>query len=78
MVVGEVIMGFWRNCGYFWGVVMILGGILLFPLGIVSMILGGLLIAWLRSHATQEKLLKQLVKQERESNDNDSVYEEEK
>jgi UPF0716 family protein affecting phage T7 exclusion len=78
-------MGFWRNCGYFWGVVMILGGILLFPFGLISMILGGLLIAWLRSHATQEKLLKDLVKEkrklvkrERESAYNDSAYEEEK
>jgi UPF0716 family protein affecting phage T7 exclusion len=68
MVGGEVIMGFWRVIGNLCAAVMIVGGILLFPFGIVSIILG-IFLAWMMhknaADERQEKLMRSMVAQER-------------
>lgn len=56
------IMGFWRGVGYFWAILMIIGGLLLFPFGIISMILGAVLIVYLQNSAKNEKIEKHLQK----------------
>ena len=55
-------MGFWRGVGYFWAIIMIIGGLLLFPFGIISMILGAVLIVYLQNDAKNEKIEKHLQK----------------
>lgn len=53
-------MGFWRNVGYFWSGIMILGGIILFPLGLVSVGLGLFFIYLLKHSAREERMEKYL------------------
>lgn len=55
-------MGFWRNVGYFWSALMIIGGIILFPLGIVSIGLGLFFIYLLKHSAREERIEKHLKK----------------
>jgi len=51
-------MGFWRNVGYVWAALMIIFGILLFPFGLISVILGIVLIMILRHNAHEERMEK--------------------
>jgi len=51
-------MGFWRNVGYVWSVLMILAGIALLPYGLVSVLLGIFLIFILRHNAHEERMEK--------------------
>jgi hypothetical protein len=55
-------MGFWRNVGYVWGVLMILCGLALAPFGLISVLLGIGLILWLKHDAKSERMEKQLNK----------------
>jgi UPF0716 family protein affecting phage T7 exclusion len=49
-------MGFWRNVGYFWAVMMILAGIALLPYGVMSIGLGLFLFFYLCWDAEDEKI----------------------
>jgi len=61
-------MGFWRVIGNICAALMIVGGILLFPFGIISIILG-IFLAWMMhknaADERQEKLMRTMVQQER-------------
>jgi len=51
-------MGFWRNVGYVWSVLMIICGLILLPFGLISVLLGIFLIFILRHNAHEERMEK--------------------
>ena len=51
-------MGFWRVVGYFISIIMIIGGLLYFPLGLLIAIPGFIFIWMLRRSASQERIEK--------------------
>jgi len=53
-------MGFWRNVGYVWAVLMIIFGIVLLPFGLISVLLGIFLIFLLRHNAHEERMEKHM------------------
>jgi uncharacterized membrane protein (DUF106 family) len=53
-------MGFWRGVGYFISIVIIIIGFLLFPIGIIGVILGLIFIWLLKRSASQERMEKDL------------------
>ena len=53
-------MGFWRGVGYFISILFIIGGFILFPYGLVVVILGIIFIWMLRRGAGQERIEKHL------------------
>ncbi len=55
-------MGFWRNAGYVWASLMIIGGLILFPFGLISIGLAIFLIVFLKNNAKNEKIEKHLSK----------------
>jgi len=64
-----ILLGFWRGVGYFISVLIIIGGILFLPYGIVAIILGIIFIWMLRRGASQarmEKTLKEIRDIDRE------------
>lgn len=61
-------MGFWRGVGYFISIIMIIGGILFAPLGLIVTLVGIIFIFMLRSGASRERQEKYL-KQIRDSNE---------
>jgi len=55
-------MGFWRNIGYLWAVLMMIFGAVLLPYGLVSIGLGIFLFFYLCWDANDEKLEKEVNK----------------
>jgi uncharacterized membrane-anchored protein YhcB (DUF1043 family) len=53
-------MGFWRGVGYFISIVIIIIGFLLFPIGLIGVILGFIFIWLLKRSASQERMEKDL------------------
>ena len=51
-------MGFWRGVGYFISIVIIIIGFLLFPIGLIGVILGFIFIWLLKRSASQERMEK--------------------
>jgi UPF0716 family protein affecting phage T7 exclusion len=51
---------FWRGLGYFLAILIIIGGFVLFPIGLVGSAVGFVFIWMLRRSAQQEKMLKHL------------------
>ena len=62
-------MGFWRGVGYFFSIVIIIIGLLLFPIGLIGVVLGFIFIWMLRRSAGQERMEKHL----REINERDKA-----
>ena len=54
----SITMGFWRNVGYLWSILMIIFGIFVLPYGLVSIGLGIFLMLYLSWDANDEKIEK--------------------
>lgn len=55
-----MIMGFGRNVGYFFAILMVMGGLLAFPIGLVIAIPGFIFIWMLKRSAATERIEKEL------------------
>jgi hypothetical protein len=63
------VMGFWRGVGYFISILMIIFGFLMFPIGLVSVMLGFIFIWMLKRGASQERMEKHLKEIAERDND---------
>ena len=49
-------MSFWRNVGYFWAVIFVIVGFILFPAGLILSAIGFIFIWMLKRSASQERI----------------------